>query len=77
MDPRSCIAHCLGTRIRQDCMLNSPARWGHGFCFADREIHEFCSSATVSSTVGWAIQLPVCSGEVLWLDGLIAVFSNV
>lgn len=36
----------------------------------------FCSSTTVNRAVGWARQLPVCSGNVPWLNGLKAVFRN-
>lgn len=36
----------------------------------------FSSSASVSRTVAWAMQLPMCYGYVPWLDMLKAVFSN-
>lgn len=36
-----------------------------------------CSSVLVSRTVGWAMQLPVCSGLFLWWSRLKALFSNV
>lgn len=35
-----------------------------------------CLSATVSSAVGWAMQIPMCSCDIPWLGWLEAVFIN-
>ena len=35
-----------------------------------------CSSVAVSRAIGWAVQLPICSGKGLWLGRLKGVFSS-
>ena len=47
--------------------LNSLARWGL-VCSVDRENCwcVFCSGASRGQVVGWAMQLPMCSGWVPW-----------
>lgn len=35
-----------------------------------------CLSATVSTALGWATQLAVCSGQASWVRGRAAVFSS-
>lgn len=39
--------------IREECSQNSLARWGHEFCFADRESHELYSLFTCHSKLGY------------------------
>lgn len=68
MGPRDCAAHCLGTQIRQECteypgqirpLTGSALQIGKAMGCA------LCSSPTLSRAVGWATQLPMCSGKVL------------
>lgn len=41
--PRACIAHCLETRIRLDCALNSLLRWSRWSCLAEEETRGLAS----------------------------------
>lgn len=67
----------MGALIRLNYALNSLVRQGRRCCCADREAQAVhCLSATVSTALGWATQLAVCSGQASWVRGRAAVFSS-
>ena len=63
------MAHCLGTKIRQDCALNFLARQSHLFCSADGLSHGLCSLFKYPNVQGcW---MGYTAYHVLWFGSLV------